>query len=986
MHRTILAVDVEGFGDRSRTSLHQVAVRNGLYRALRKAFREADISWADCHREDRGDGVFILARPEVPKARFVDPLPQAMVDALREHNRDRCAEERIRLRMALHAGEIYVDDHGVTATAINHTFRLLDALPLKAALADSPGVLALVVSSWFYDEVVRHSSGASADSYRSVTVKVKETVTTCWIRLPDHTADTTHRNEIGHGMTRTLPRDTAAFIGRVQELAKLLAAVTKATDAGRIVAVHAIDGMAGIGKTAFAVHAAHLLADRFPDGQLFARLHAHTPGQRPVAPAEALASLLTALGVAARNVPPDLDARAAMWRDRLTGKKILLILDDAQGRQQVEPLLPATPGCLVIVTSRRRLTALDNAMPLALGTLPPHEAVALFIRLSARDDIEKHSDSDAELVRMCGYLPLGISLLAARLRHHPSWSVADLVHDLSTARDRLGKLRAEDIAVAAAFDLSYRDLPADRQRVFRYLGLHPGTELDAYSVAALTDISVSAVRAHLDELYNDHLLDEPARGRFRMHDLVREYSRRLTENDAATDREQALERLLNHYLDTIAVADGHITAGASHYAEAARSSDTGTSHPSTRHEAWAWMRTEYPNIFACVMYALHHEKHEHVIQLAAGMSTFQYAVGPWEQAIQVNRAAAAAALHIGDQRRRGDALNRLGIIQRRLGDFSSATKSHALALGIYRELGHQRGELAALNRLGILLRLKDDYPGAAAAHTRALAIAREIPEPLDEAYTLNELGIVRFVAGGYPEAIEVHTRALSIYRELNDQLGQAFALNELGVARRATGDYMAAFEAHALALSTYHDLGLTVSLAFTLNSLGSVYRAVGNFGKSIEVHREALDIACTLGDRLDQANALSGLGAAQRLTGRYSEADRALAQALRIYRDIGHRLGEAEALTEGGALLRATAGPNEALDRYAQALRIARDVHSPIEEARALEGMGRCAADRLDVGAALDTLRNALVIYQHVGAVEAGATAELIEALSQRNV
>ena len=396
VHRTIVVVDVEGFGDRRRTNPHQVAVRDGLYRALREAFGDAGIRWDGCGHEDRGDGVLILVPAEVPKGLLVESLPSALVAALHAHNGTHPGQERIRLRMALHAGEVNYDENGVTSAAVNLTFRLLDVTALKAALAGSPGVLALIASSWFFEEVVRHSAAGAAAAYRPAEVAVKETTAIGWICLPDHV------DPVGKAMLerlpvvaavpgrppdvalRTLPRDTAAFTGRTHELDRLVAAVSQTATAGGVIGVHAVDGMAGIGKTAFAVHAAHWLAASFPDGQIFLRLHAHTAGQRPVDPAEALATLLLTTGVAPRRIPPRLEARSALWRSHLAGQKVLLVLDDAAGSEQVRPLLPGSAGCLVLVTSRRRLTALEEAVPISLGTLPPGEAARLFVRLGGR--------------------------------------------------------------------------------------------------------------------------------------------------------------------------------------------------------------------------------------------------------------------------------------------------------------------------------------------------------------------------------------------------------------------------------------------------------------------------------------------------------------------------------------------------------------------------------------------------------------------------
>jgi class 3 adenylate cyclase len=287
--------------------------------------------------------------------------------------------------------------------------------------------------------------------------------------------------------TRALPRDTAAFTGRQAELARLLGEVGSLAAGGGVVGIHAIDGMAGIGKTTLAVHAAHQLAPSFPDGQFFLPLRAHTPGQRPVDPADALASLLLTAGVAAPQIPPGLEARACRWRDQVAGKKVLLLLDDAAGHEQVEPLLPGTVGSLVLVTSRRRLTALEDAAVISLDTLPAAEAAALLARLAARPGLHAGDAAVAEITGLCGYLPLAIGMLASQLRHHPAWTVNQLATDLAAARDKLALMRAENLSVAAAFGLSYTDLSQDQQRLFRRLGLVPGPDFDAYAAAAIED-------------------------------------------------------------------------------------------------------------------------------------------------------------------------------------------------------------------------------------------------------------------------------------------------------------------------------------------------------------------------------------------------------------------------------------------------------------------------------------------------------------------
>ncbi|GAB2967366.1 ATP-binding protein [Saccharothrix stipae] len=993
VHRTILVVDVEMFGDPDRTDRNQVAVRAGVYRALRRAFGKAGIPWRRCDREDRGDGVFVLAPPDVPKARFVERLPEELARALREHNAAHAPEERIRLRMALHAGEIRYDDHGVTAAAINLAFRLLDSDPVRSALAGSSGVLAVIVSSWFYDEVVRHSA-VGARSFEPVSVELKETSAVGWITLPDDPRPVTAaapprtapprtapprdepKADARPGVRRTLPRDTTAFTGRTDEVAWLLAAARDRDQP----AVLALDGMAGVGKTALAVHAAHRMAGLFPDGRLFLPLHAHTDGREPRDPSEALASLLSGVGFDAKHVPTNLDDRAALWRDHLSGRRVLLVLDDVASAEQVEHLLPPTGGCLALITSRRRLTSLDNAATLTLGTLPPHDGAALFARLSGRKDIAAVADggdaaaSVGELVRLAGHLPLAISLLAGRLRHHPSWTVEDLVDDVRTARDRLGETRAENVAVATALDLSYRNLSADGRLLFRRLGLHPGVELDAHSAAALADITLFDARALLRALYDDHLVEEPSRDRYRMHDLVREHSRALGRDDGEAENRRALDRLLTYYHRTAAVADYLISDDGGSTPQRIpppRPLGAGDSHLTTTAEAWAWIRAEHSNLIACLLDPANRAEHRHVVDLAGVMIAILDTVGPWDKAVQVQEIAVRAARRLGDDARTATGLVHLGHFRQRAGDYRAAIDTLGEGLRLQRELGHLPGQVVALIGLGIARRQLDDYAGAAESHAQALELARVLGSRADEALALNQLGIVRQAQGELAAAAEAHTRALELYEALGHRHGQADALAELGLVRRATGDHAAALDLLSRAAADFRELGDTFNEVFSLNNLGALWRLTGDPGKAIETHLSALRASAALGDRLGQAVGLNGLGAAYRVAGDLPAAARALQHALDVYRAIGHRAGVAETLNQQGVLLLATAAPHEARDRHALALDIAREIRVPIEQARALDGLGHCATALSDPDTAADCFRQALAIFERIGAAEA---------------
>ena len=430
--------------------------------------------------------------------------------------------------------------------------------------------------------------------------------------------------------TRTLPRDIASFTGRQQELEQLAKA---AAGAGGVVSIHAIGGMAGVGKTAFAVHAAHRLAGRFPGGQIFLPLHGHTPGRQPVDPEDALASLLLTAGVAAGQIPPGLEARMALWRDRLAGQQLLLVLDDAASSEQVRPLLPGAGGSLVLVTSRRHLSALEDATAVSLDTLPPGQAAALLVRLAGRAGLSPAAPAVAEITRLCGYLPLAIGMVARQLHHHPAWSVTGRAAELAAARDRLELMATENLSVAAAFDLSYADLTGDQQRLFRRLGLHPGAEVDGYTAAALDGTGLAAARRGLEGLYDQYLLSEPAAGRYRMHDLIREHARALA-GRADADRDQATERLLEYYQYTAARADALITRQA-RPAPAAAEGSVPAAVPTlaNREQALAWARAERPSLIATLDYATATGQHARVIGLTAGLAALLQSDGPWAEAI-----------------------------------------------------------------------------------------------------------------------------------------------------------------------------------------------------------------------------------------------------------------------------------------------------------------------------------------------------------------
>ena len=437
----------------------------------------------------------------------------------------------------------------------------------------------------------------------------------------------------------------------------------------------------------------------------------------------------------------------ALWRDRLAERQLLLILDDAADSEQVRPLLPGGGGSLVLVTSRRHLSALEDATVVSLDTLPPGEAAALLVRLAGRAGLSPTDRAVAELTGLCGFLPLAIGMVARQLHHHPAWTAAGRAAELASARDRLELMATENLSVAAAFNLSYEDLTEDQQRLFRRLALHPGADIDGYAAAALDGTDLAAARRGLEALYDQYLLTEPAQGRYRMHDLIREHARALAERlDPDRDRDGAVARLLDYYQHTAARADALL----------ARQTRPGPARPipaavpglaDAGSRRWRGHAPSAPTCSPAWTTSPRTGQHARVIALTAGLAGLLRSDGPWADAITRHTAAIQAARHLGDRLGQANALSDLGDVRLLTGDYPAAAQALEQALGIYRDLGDRLGQANALTDLGVVRWRTGDYPAAARDLEQALGIYRDLGDRLSEANTLRSLGEVRRATG-----------------------------------------------------------------------------------------------------------------------------------------------------------------------------------------------------------------------------------------------
>jgi len=858
VHRTILAVDVEGFGNQHRTNPHQVAVREGLYQVLRQAFRAASIPWAECYHEDRGDGVLILVRPEVARSVFVESLPHRLVEGLRENNGTRPVAEQIRLRMALHAGELQQHDHGVAGTSINLTFRLLDSEPHKSALAESPGVLALITSSWFFDEVVRHSPAADPTVYRPVQVTVKETDTVAWVHLPDHPyppRDTTLRTlprDLTTPVPHQLPAATAHFVGRTEELDQLSKLLDTATEDGGTVVISAVLGTAGVGKSALALRWAHQIRAEFPDGQLYVNLRGYDPDQ-PLAATDALAGFLRALGVAGAEIPLELDERAALYRSLLDGRRMLVVLDNASSVEQVRLLLPGTPSALVVVTSRDSLGGLvarHGARRLDLDLLPLQDAIALLAALIGQR-VGVEPEAAAVLAGQCGRLPLALRVAAELAVTRPANSLAALVAELADEQRRLELLDAAGdprTAVRAVFSWSYRYLPVEAARAFRLWGLHPGPDLDPYAAAALTNTSVEQAQYLLDLLARAHLVQHASPGRYGMHDLLRAYATHLAAvEDSEAQRQAALTRLFDYYLATTAAAMDTLVPAETH--RRPRFGSPGTPSPPVADPAAAraWLDTERATLTAVCAHTAAHGWPGHTTRLATTLFRYLEGGGHYPDALTISTLALHAARDADDRTAEAHTLANLGAVYGRQGGYQQATEHLQQSLALFREIGDQAGEANALDNLGVVYRQQGRFRQTAEYHQLALALARDVGGRVIEAAALDNLGVVYSRQGRFQQATEHHRQALGLFGDIGDRAGEARALNGLGETHYATGEFREAYIQHTAALT----------------------------------------LAIEIGDRYEHARARSGLAHTHHATGDPNQARHDWHQALTLYTDLG---------------------------------------------------------------------------------------------------
>jgi DNA-binding SARP family transcriptional activator len=647
---------------------------------------------------------------------------------------------------------------------------------------------------------------------------------------------------------RQLPPTVRHFVGRASELKELSRLLDEAEVPGGMVVISAITGTAGIGKTALALWFAHQVAERFPDGQLYVNLRGFDPSYPPVSSAEAVRGFLDALGVPPPSTPVGLDAQAELYRSLVAGKRMLVVLDNAREAQQVRPLLPGTPACLVLVTSRNQLTSLivhEDAQPLTLDLLPSSESHQLLAARVDADRVTAYRGAADDLVQFCAGLPLALSIVAARAASQPRLSLGTLSAELCDARIRLDMLDAGDptVSVRAVFSWSYRLLSAPAARLFRMMGLHAGPDVSLHAAASLAGLLVAPARQALRELTRAHLLAEHAPGRYTFHDLLRAYAAdQVRASESEADRQAAMGRMLDHYL--------HTAYGAALLLNPARESIALTrprqgAAPDTvagYQEALAWFRAEHRNLLAMAARAARDGFDTHAWQLPWTMVTFLDVQGQWADWAASQHIALGAARRLDDPHALARAHRELGAASIQLGTYRDAHAHLTRALGLFGKSGERVEQAGVHHAIAWAFQRQDRYREALGHARQAVALFQAEGHRIAQARALNGLGLCHAYLGDHQRAIACCESALGLQRELGDQVGEAAALDSLGYIRHQLGRHAEAARCYASALDLRRQTGARFQQAGTLERLGDTHNAAGDQCAARDTWRQALAI------------------------------------------------------------------------------------------------------------------------------------------------
>ncbi|MGH3761468.1 ATP-binding protein [Actinophytocola sp.] len=721
----------------------------------------------------------------------------------------------------------------------------------------------------------------------------------------------------------SFPRDLATFTGRGLEVARLLEAVDGTDAAGHAPVISVIEGMAGVGKTTLAVRVAHLLARHRQVGEvrLWADLRGYDVQRSPADPSAVLDGFLRQLGVPGGQLHQlSLDRRMARYRRLLAGRRAVIVLDNAATEDQVRPLLPNAPGCLVLITSRRRLVRLAGARRVRLEAFTPDESMDLLRRQVGAESVDADADSASRIAELVGHLPLALAVVASQIRSRSGWALRDHAARLV---ERKKNLRVED-EMEVAIGLSYEDLPDESRSLLRLLAIHPGRDIDSRACAALAGTDHARAAGWLDSLVADNLVQRREVDRFGLHDLVRVFAASVARDvDAESARVAALRRLFAYYRHAAAVAMDHYAPHERERRPDVSATDTPPPEFTQRAAAIVWLDAERPNLLASAIHADESGWTEHAATLSLLLSRYLHDSAHYGDAellhgiairssdeltvAHARRNLGAACVRtdrhaesvthfkralemfdrMGDRSNWARVLNNLGNSYHRLGDYQEALSCHRHSLRVFEATGERAGEARALGNVGIMCRLIGRTEEAKRRLEQALAITREIGDRAGEGQITGNLGLVYEAESRYDEAVACYRRYVDISREVGYAVGEIEALCCLGSGLGRLRRYDEALEHYekALTLARQGDIG-ELELQ-RLNGLGTLLHSMGRPAAALSTHREALSLAEELEDRYHQAQAYDGIAQCQLAEGDITSATEHWRRALELHTEVG---------------------------------------------------------------------------------------------------
>lgn len=756
-----------------------------------------------------------------------------------------------------------------------------------------------------------------------------------------------------------LPADVPGFRGRGAQLAELDSLLRRGEgDTGARIAV--LSGTGGVGKTALAVHWAQRSPGEFPDGQLYLDLHGFGT-VRPVDPGDALSGFLRALGVAGADIPAEPEERAAKFRTTLAGRRMLLLLDNAGSVGQVRPLLPGSPSCLVLVTSRDALPGLvarDGARRVLVDLLTEAEAQDLLRALLGRR-ADDEPEATAALIGYSARLPLALRLVAELALSRPGERLAALSAELADERRRLDLLDGGGdplTAVRAVFSWSYRHLAPAAARVFRLCGLHPGRDLTPPAIAALAGVPLPEAERLTGSLVRVHLAQQTGEDRVQLHDLLRVYAAELAAADPVESRE-AQERLFDFYVSSAGQAMDVVLPQERHLRP--RVPEPGVKVI----DAPAWLEAERRNLLAVAAHATRHGWAGH-LRLLSGILWHYLDVGGYhEEALVLHTHASALAHHAGDRAAEAEPLILIALGHWRVGRSREALRYLEEALALARETGDRRTEIHAVNTLGLVCRALGRFAEGIGYSAEALTLARESGDRTSEGLVLVVLGCTCRGIGRYGEAIGHLEEALALARDIADRTGEGYALVNLADAMSALGRHDEAARVLEEGLAHLRAMGVRVSEGYALGILGDIEHARGRYAEAAAHLERALEIAQETGSPTNRSVALKHLGDVRLAQGRHAEAAQHLEEALSLARECGDRGVESRVLNSLGHLAAARGAAADALGYHREALFVARKTGCRPEQGRAHCGLGEVHNGLSEPEAAREHWERALACY-----------------------